>query len=254
MKPDSGKRTAAIIPAGGSGTRMGAGAPKQYLELEGVSILMRTVGLCLSCPDVDDLVVSVPAGDVRRCRMDLEALLSAGDPTDSIAGRPGSGERTGAPPRIRVAAGGETRQESVYNGIRAAMPWEPDYFVIHDGVRPFAPPELFSAVIRKAAETGAAIAAVAAVDTLKRVTKGGLITATVPRSEIMQARTPQAFARDLLHRAHEAALASGFQGTDDASLVERLGHPVHVVAGGRRNIKITTPEDLELARLMIRSR
>jgi 2-C-methyl-D-erythritol 4-phosphate cytidylyltransferase len=151
---------------------------------------------------------------------------------------------------VRVVEGGEHRQESVANALAAVKASADDIVLVHDAVRPFVDEEIISAVIDAATRHGAAIAGVPAVDTIKQVERtaeGAVIRTTIPRAQIVMAQTPQGFRFDVLRKAFAEATADGFAGTDEASLVERSGHEVVVVMGSPRNIKITTPADLELA-------
>ncbi len=216
-----------IIVAGGSGVRMKAAVRKQYLPLGGRPVLAYSLIHFSRCIEIDDIFLVVPASDVDRCR---EAVLSPLDLQKPVA----------------LVPGGPTRQDSVYNGLRAAAGGR-RMVVIHDGVRPFTPPDLISACIAGAEEREACIAGEPVADTLKRADENGDILETIDRRGVWRAQTPQAFAYDLIRDAHEAARRDGFQGTDDAALVERLGKRVRMVPGSRWNIKITTPADLRLA-------
>jgi 2-C-methyl-D-erythritol 4-phosphate cytidylyltransferase len=156
--------------------------------------------------------------------------------------------------KVHIVEGGEHRQQSVANALNALRAAEDDIVLVHDAVRPFVTSETIAAVIAAVKKHGAAIAGVPAVDTIKQVERtadGAVITATIPREMIVQAQTPQGFRFAVLKRAFEDATAEGFLGTDEASLLERLGQPVHVVMGSANNIKITTPADLELAEFFI---
>jgi len=157
--------------------------------------------------------------------------------------------------RVTVVAGGESRQESVANALEKVPPGT-ELVLVHDAVRPFVEPALIDRVLDAAAETGAAIAGLPATDTVKQVEPAGgshlsRISATLPRERIVLAQTPQVFRCALLKEAVAAAQQDGFRASDEAGLVERLGHPVTVVMGSERNIKITTPADLALARLLL---
>lgn len=223
---------AAIIVAGGKGLRMGAETRKQYLKLDGVPILVRTLNAFLSCPKIHRIILAAPADDFPFIRSELVSLLPGGD-------------------RVVLAAGGAERQESVYSGLKALGTDFKGLVAVHDGVRPFVSEEEILRVCEAASGCGAAILAVPAFETLKRVGRGGAIAGTLSRDGLWMAQTPQVFHADLLFRAHDEARAQGVLGTDDASLVERLGHTVEVVAGSRCNIKITTPDDLDLASLFL---
>ena len=228
-----------IVPAAGLGTRLRppapGGTPKQLLELDGVPILFWTLRHLAACRRLASIILAVRAAD-RPC---VEGKLAG----ESYAGR------------IRVVEGGESRQESVANALRAVPP-ETAFVLVHDAVRPFVEPALIERALDAAAETGAAILGLPARDTVKEVEPAGgghqsSITATIPRERIVLAQTPQVFRFDWLKEAVERAAADGFRGSDEAMLVERLGHAVTVVMGSERNIKITTAADLEVARFLL---
>ncbi len=212
----------AIIAAAGSGRRLGAGVPKQLLELGGRSLLERSVRAFLSHPRVRDVVVALPAALAAEPPAGLDGL-----------------------PRLRVVAGGERRQDSVANAFDAVAA-DADIVLVHDAARPFVSADVISRSIDAAAQHGAAIAAMPASDTVKRV-DGTVIVATLPRESIYLAQTPQAFRREVLREA-VALGRSGVSATDEAVLAERAGHPVHVIAGDAANVKITTAGDLDAAR------
>jgi 2-C-methyl-D-erythritol 4-phosphate cytidylyltransferase len=151
---------------------------------------------------------------------------------------------------VELVEGGEHRQHSVANALAAVSAGPGDIVLVHDAVRPFVTPEIIDQVIRGAEKHGAAIAGMPAVDTVKQVERtadGALITSTVPRERVVMAQTPQGFRYEILKQAFDEAAADGFIGTDEASLVERSGKEVAVVMGSPRNLKITTPADMELA-------
>jgi 2-C-methyl-D-erythritol 4-phosphate cytidylyltransferase/2-C-methyl-D-erythritol 2,4-cyclodiphosphate synthase len=223
-------RVAAILAAGGLGTRLGSDTPKQFLDLgDGRTMLDRCVGVLLKCDLIDEIVVAHPPGE-----------WIGGYAINKL--KP-----------IRSVPGGTRRQDSVANAL-AAVSDAADVIVIHDAARPFASEALFERTIRAAQEHGAAIAAVPAIDTIKQVQvdAGGVrtIRATLPRETIFLAQTPQAFQREVLRRA--LAGAHDVIATDEAMLVERAGLPVHIVEGETTNIKVTGPADLEKARMMAR--
>ncbi len=226
---DQSTRTGVVIPAAGSGARMGAAVPKQFLTLAGEPILVRTVRRFLLSDDVDTVVVVVPATHEEQTRQLLEHHLEEG-----------------LPDRLIFAVGGATRQESVRAGLHA-LPPRIDIVLVHDGARPLVSGEVIRRCIAGAREHGAVIAAVPVKDTLKQVAASGRIIRTVDRAHLWQAQTPQAARRDLLEQAHGLADASGFTGTDEASLLEHAGQPVFVVQGDEGNIKITRPGDMALA-------
>jgi 2-C-methyl-D-erythritol 4-phosphate cytidylyltransferase len=230
-----------IIPAAGLGTRMevphAGRAPlrsKQFLELDGVPILIHTLLKFAEAPQVDSIWIAMRKPEIDSFRPILE--------------------RAGLAKPVHLVEGGEHRQESVGNVLDALPAESGDLVLIHDAVRPFVSQETIAGVIEQAQRYGAAIAGVPAIDTIKRVERhpeGAVVEATIPREHIVQAQTPQGFRYGLLRPIFNEARAEGFQGTDEASLLERAGHPVHVVMGSARNFKITTPADLELAEFFL---
>jgi 2-C-methyl-D-erythritol 4-phosphate cytidylyltransferase / 2-C-methyl-D-erythritol 2,4-cyclodiphosphate synthase len=223
---------AAIIPAGGQGSRIGGTLPKQFLDLgDGSVMLSRSIEAIASCGEVDEIVVALP-------------------PAASLDWRP---ESPSVGVRVVVATGGARRQDSVRNALACVSP-HADLIVVHDAARPFASADLFSRTIRAAREHGAAIAALPASDTVKQ-TEGGaggrVISATLRRETIYLAQTPQAFRREILEAGFERG--GDVLATDDAALVERAGYPVYVVEGEAGNIKVTTPTDLDNARARVRA-
>ena len=217
-----------MIPAGGIGARLGRRTPKQFLALGDGSILAATVAHFARHPAVGAIVVAAPAAHVHRAGLALRRV-----------GRRGV---------ITVVAGGPTRQESVWLALQAA-PDDADLVIVHDAVRPFITRRLIDAVVGAARRSGAAICALPVSETVKRV-RGDEVETTIDRAGLWTVQTPQVFRADVLREAHEKARRDGVVGTDDAALVERLGHPVKVVRGLGENLKITTPEDLRRARRM----
>lgn len=226
-------QVSAVVVAGGSGTRMNAGIRKQYLTLGGRPILSLTLAAFDECEEIDRVFLAVPEDDFDFCRKHIlpEFCLKK--------------------EAVLVPGGGE-RQESVYNGLLAVED-KHGIVLIHDGVRPFIRCGEILACIRGAAEFGACILGIPASDTLKRTDGSGYIHQTLEREGIWLAQTPQAFQYDIIFRAHTAARQDRYTGTDDASLVERMGEKVKIINGSRDNIKITTPEDLKLAAAMLLS-
>ncbi len=216
---------AVVIPAGGIGARLGRPTPKQFLALGRTPILAVTLRHFVRHPRVSGVVIAAPAAHIDRTRR-LAVPLGRRCP-------------------VTVVPGGATRQESVWRALQVAPP--APLIVVHDGVRPFIDRHLIDAVVGAAVTTGAAICAVPIAETVKRVHEGR-VQATLDRSELWAVQTPQAFRAALLREAHEKALRDAVVGTDDAMLVERLGHAVRVVPGLARNIKITTAADLGRAR------
>jgi 2-C-methyl-D-erythritol 4-phosphate cytidylyltransferase/2-C-methyl-D-erythritol 2,4-cyclodiphosphate synthase len=218
-----------IIVAGGRGARLGAAVPKQLLDVGGRTILQRSVDAFARHPRVGAIVVVLPP--------DLVAAVP------SIAEAP--------TPTVRFVAGGARRQDSVRCGFDA-LPDDVDLVLVHDAARPFVDAALIDRVIEAATDVGAAVPALTARETVKRVAPGQCVVAeTIPRDAVWLAQTPQGFRRAVLGAAI-ALGESGVEATDDAMLVERSGHPVAVVLGEARNVKITTADDLAAARLAIR--
>jgi len=218
-------RVTAIIAAAGAGRRLGAGKPKQLLDIGSGSMLQHSVTAFLTHPRISDVIVVLPDGQ--------PTLAIAGvDPARAAA--------------LRVVTGGQRRQDSVANGFDA-VPAETDVVLVHDAARPFVTADLIDRTIDAASAHGAAIAALQSRDTVKRVAADGRITETIPRETIYLAQTPQGFRRDVLAQAIAAARA-GVEATDEAALAERAGYHVHVVDGDPDNMKITTMEDLDAAR------
>jgi 2-C-methyl-D-erythritol 4-phosphate cytidylyltransferase len=219
-----GKTIGVVIPAAGLGRRMGGATAKQFLLLEGRPVLVRTVERFDSSPVVDEIVLVAPEAECDAVR-DLVAPY---------------GFR-----KLRaVVAGGAERQDSVAEGLARVGA---DIVLVHDAVRPFASHGLIADVASEAVRSGAALAAVRVKETIKVSDGAGKVLATPERGSLWVAQTPQGFASALLREAFSQAAREGFLGTDDASLVERLGVAVTLVEGEYDNIKITTPEDLEWA-------
>jgi 2-C-methyl-D-erythritol 4-phosphate cytidylyltransferase len=229
-------RIAAILPAAGMGTRMGAETPKQFLELDGAPIAILTLRRIASCGQITDIIVATRADNVAQ----LEGRIAQ--------------EKFGQ--KVRVVRGGDSRQDSVARALEV-VPNDTEIVLVHDAVRPFVTREQIARVIEEARKTRAAILGVPAMDTVKEVKRASLpedvalITATIPRERVVLAQTPQAFSTTLLKEAFARAQADGVSASDEAGLVERLGHDVHVVLGSERNIKITKPADMELARFYL---
>ena len=222
---------AAIIVAAGKGLRMNEDVPKQYLSLEGRPVLGHTLLVFNTCDRIDEVFVVIPAEDFDFCGKNVISPL-------------------GLQKRIKLVSGGDRRQDSVYNGLKA-LDQKTDLVVIHDGVRPFVKSDELGACIDGAIKFGACILGIPASDTLKRIDGAGIINGTLDRENIWLVQTPQVFKYDLILKAHEAARRDGISGTDDASLVERLGIEVRIITGNKNNIKITTQEDLAVAQAII---
>ena len=229
-----------VIPAAGLGTRMSAPASglksksKQFFELQGTPILIHTLRKFDECTRVDEIVVALRGNETAGF--------------DSLS----AGEHFRKP--IHVVEGGEHRQDSVANALRSLKASADDIVLVHDAVRPFVDQETILGVIEGVQKYGAVIAGIPAIDTVKQVDRtadGAVVVATVPRERMVLAQTPQGFHFAVIRKAFDEALADGFVGTDEASLIERSGRTVHVVMGSPRNIKITTPADLDLAELYV---
>jgi len=229
-------RIAAIVPAAGLGTRMGTDQPKQFLELDGVPLIIFTLRRLAACAAITDFLVATRTEDVVSLQ---DKVARAG------LGRP-----------ARVIHGGDTRQQSVANALAQVDP-ATEIVLVHDAVRPFVTLHQIERVIAEARSRGAAILGIPAIDTVKEVKRTSLpedvalISATIPRERIVLAQTPQVFSYPLLRDAFRKAEQDGVTASDEAALVERMGRDVFVVAGSERNLKITRPADMELARFYL---
>ena len=212
----------AIVLAGGSGSRMGAQRNKVLLKLAGKPVIVRAVDAFTNLVDVVILVSREE--DIP----DMRAAMAA-------ANLP-----------VTIVAGGDSRQSSVWNGL-CALPESCTHVLIHDGARCLVDEGTIRRCMASVENHGTGVAAIPAIDTIKQVDADEIVTATPDRSQLRAVQTPQGFTVELIRRAHMSAQQAGFLGTDDASLVERLGHPVRLTEGNRRNIKLTTPEDLIMA-------
>ena len=227
-----GDGAVAVVPAGGMGVRMGSALPKQYLSFAGLPLLVHALRALLSSEAVSGVVLAVPAD-----RLDVTRRLLRRHRIGGV---------------ITVLEGGASRQESVWCGLQA-VPADARWILVHDAVRPFITRDLVERLLVAARRVGAATCGMAVRDTVKRVA-GDTVQATVEREGLWLTQTPQAFLRDLLWEAHDKARRDGFIGTDDAMLVERLGAPVAMVQGFPYNMKITTPDDLRIARSWLTGR
>jgi 2-C-methyl-D-erythritol 4-phosphate cytidylyltransferase len=217
-------RAAAIVLAAGAGRRLGAPDPKAFVTIGDRPLLAVAAAAAAASPAVELIVVTAPEGLEARAEECLTSLVTPFD----------------------VVTGGNTRQASVRAAL-PALPPEIDVVAIHDAARPFAPPDLFTAVIAAVADgSPGAIPAIPVSDTVKRV-QDGVVLGTLDRRELVLAQTPQAFRLDVLRRVHMEAIAGGVQVTDDAALLELAGHSVRVIPGDPQNFKITTLMDLATA-------
>ncbi len=224
----------ALVPAAGRGIRMGGTVPKQFLSLGGEPLIVQSLRTLHAAPVVDRIVLAVPLADVAYCENEIVLRYRFTKVT-------------------KVVAGGVERQDSVRNAL-AQVPSETEIVLIHDAVRPFVTRQMIAEVVAAARKEGAAIIALPVRDTVKQVRADGMIERTVDRSPLWLAQTPQAFRRDWIETAHRKAYAEGIRATDDAFLVEWLGHSVAVVEGSGENIKVTRPEDLVIGEAILRSR
>ena len=222
-------KVGAIIAAAGFGKRMKTDRPKQLLVLNDTPILVHTIRKFDACDAIDYVIVTAPRESVKE----VDTLVAGAGFKKSVV----------------VVEGGERRQDSVAIGLQHLQPGTA-FVAVHDAVRPFVTAAEIESVIRQAERTGAAILAVPIVDTVKQAEKE-LIESTLTREHLVLAQTPQVFRTDLLKEAFERAHKDEYYGTDESSLVERLGHPVAIVRGSERNIKITRPTDLTLARVFL---
>ena len=228
-------KVSVILPAAGLGTRMGRSSPekagvsrKQFMLLDGLPILVHTIRKFVATPMVSEIIVALRAEDIDWARELLRNEMKL---------KP-----------IRLVEGGDSRQRSVENALAGVAP-DTDLVAVHDAVRPFVEVGTIEKTIVEAAKTGAAIVGIVPVDTVKQV-HINKVRQTLPRERLVLTQTPQVFSFELLKQAFERAREDGFIGTDESSLVERLDKvEVSVVGGSERNIKITRPADMDLARL-----
>jgi len=224
-------RVTAIIPAGGYGKRMSAGIHKQLIEIAGKPILVHTLEKFQNCDCIDAIIIAV----APEILLDVEHLVKKFNLTKVV----------------EITVGGNERQDSVYNALQMMVYHYTEIVVVHDAVRPFISCEKICEVVSACKETGAAILAVRPKETVKLGDRDNFVGQTLDRDKLWLVQTPQAFYYTILQRAYKKAYTDSFYGTDDASLVERLGVKVKIVEGLYENIKITTPEDIEFARMML---
>lgn len=220
-----------IVPAAGSGTRLGGSVKKQFLLLRDKPILVHTLQRFEHCPDIDEIALAVPEQSIAE----IETVLS----------------HYRLHKVSKVTVGGEKRQDSVYNVLKKIPAKLSDIVLVHDGVRPFVEPKRISHLIKVCKEYNAAVLAVQPKDTVRRSAGGDFFDQTLDRNALWLVQTPQAFRAELLLKAYEKAKKEKFYSTDEAALVERIGAKVKIVEGSYDNIKITTQEDLELGKLIL---
>jgi len=213
---------------------MGSHVPKQFLTLGGQPLLVHSLRVLEAADQIDGIILAVPEGDREFCLTEIVSRHEFKKVTN-------------------IVAGGDQRQDSVGRALFAVSE-ETELVLVHDAVRPFLTLEMIRLVIEQATKHGAAMVAIPMRDTVKQVGPDRLIERTVDRRNLWLAQTPQAFRRKLLREAHQKAERDGFQATDDAQLVERLGHRVAVVEGSTENIKVTRPEDLAIGEAILAAR
>ncbi len=224
-------RVAAVVPAGGSGRRLGGGVPKQYVVLAGEPLLLRSLRPLLADARVEWVVIALPPGD-------------AAAPPPWLAG---------LDPRLRFVSGGDERGDSVRQAL-GAVPEEAEIVVVHDAARPLLSAAVLDRCISAAAEGYGAVAAIPLSDTVKEVDEHGRVTGTPDRRLLWRAQTPQAFPRAMVVDAYRRAAADGLSATDDAGVVEAYGGEVRVVEGSPDNLKVTRPADVVVAEALLARR
>lgn len=225
----------AIIAAAGTGSRMGTATKKQYLALAGLPVLVHTLKVFEGSALIKQVVLVVGQDEITWCQREIL-------------------EKFRFTKVLAVVPGGAYRQHSVYNGLMALNAQPTDIVLVHDGARPLITEEIIATAVNGAMAKGAAVVAVPVKDTIKKASSQGVIIDTPPRAELWAVQTPQAFQYQILMNAYQQAEQEDFIGTDDASLVERSGHEVHLVTGSYENIKITTLEDMAFAEAILRRR
>lgn len=223
------KKTAALIVAGGIGNRMGTDIPKQFLEINGKELISYTIDTFVSCDFIDKIVVVCHQSYLEHCKEILDGITK----------------------EFVVVCGGKTRQESVYNGL---IKLDSDYVLIHDAVRCLVTKEEIKRLYETLLKNGSCTLAVKAKDTIKISDENQFVAKTLPREVLWQIQTPQAFITKEILYAHEYAVKTDFIGTDDCSVMENINKKVKLVEGSYENIKITTPSDLEIAKVILKGR
>jgi len=229
--PKTRPKVFAIIPAAGSGKRLGGSVKKQFLLLRDKPIIVHTLQRFEHCPDVDEIAVAVPEQSIAE----MESLIS----------------RYRLHKVSMITVGGEKRQDSVYNVLRRFTFKPTDIVLVHDGVRPFIESKRISHLIRSSKESGAAVLAVQPKDTIRRSRGGEYFDQILDRNALWLVQTPQAFLASILMKAFKQAKLDRFYSTDESGLVERIGVKTRIVEGSYDNIKITTEEDIDLGRLIL---
>ena len=222
-----------VIVAAGTGSRMNMGINKQFIKLEGKEVIVYTIEKFYNNPNIDDIVVVIKESESEFFKKEIIERYNFKN--------------------IKIAYGGKERQDSVYNGLKL-LDEKCDIVLIHDGARPFVSNKTIDTCIEEAKEHKAIVVGVPVKDTIKVIDSNNNIVDTPNRSVLWAVQTPQTFNYNILLNAYEDAFESGFYGTDDAMLVERIGHKVKMVEGSYNNIKITTKEDLSIGSQILNSR
>lgn len=223
--------TRAIIPAAGMGRRMKTMINKPYLNLKGKPILAHTLDVFEGCDMIAEIILVINKNEFNLCQEEILTSYKF--------------------KKVRLIEGGETRQESVYQGLQALDEKTTDLVMVHDGARPLLKESIIRASILETSKCKATTVGVASKNTIKVINKDGIVDYTPNRDRLIEIQTPQTFAIQLLRKAHQKARDEGIMGTDDAFLVEALSYPIKIVSGDYSNIKITTPEDLMIAEAMM---
>lgn len=224
-------KTVALIVAAGKGERMRGRVKKQFIPLKGMPLLYYTLKAFEEFEGIENMYLVLDEGDFEYCAREII-------------------QKYGIKKVSQFVPGGERRQDSVWNGLKA-MEGRCHMVIVHDGVRPFVSPEILKRLTAAMIDAQAVVTAIPALDTIKRVDGTGIVVDTLQRNTLFHVQTPQGFRFDLIQEAYERALREGIQGTDDAYFVERMGMPVKVVEGSSFNIKITMPEDIALAHYIL---
>ena len=234
MTSKKNDKVAALIPAAGMGKRMGKDRQKQFLMLGDMPVLAHTLKAFEGIDEVREIIVIAPKGEEGFC---LDKIV----------------EKYRIHKVTKVIAGGRERQDSVYNGLKLVSD-DTDFVIVHDGVRPFISKDIIKRSIELAKEADGVVAGVPAKDTIKRVSNDMFVEATMNRQHLWLIQTPQTFKYKIINEAYNKAYINDYYGTDDASLVERLGYKIKVIMDSYENIKITTPEDMIFAETIYKSR
>lgn len=224
-------KTGALIAAAGKGQRMRGRVKKQFIPLKGIPLFFYALKTFEEFEGIENIYLVLDEADFEYCAREII-------------------QKHGIKKVSQLVPGGERRQDSVWNGLKA-MEGHCDMVIVHDGVRPFVSPEMLKRLMAAMEDAQAVVTAIPALDTIKRVDGMGIVLDTLQRNTLFHIQTPQGFRYDLIKEAYTRALKEGIQGTDDAYFVERMGMPVKVIEGSSFNIKITTPEDIALAHYIL---